>query len=225
MAQKSPADHDPQAEATAQGRQAILAVAKIQFAEQGYHGATLSKIAAQAEVSKANIFHHFGSKEGLYLAVLRDYCEQLSPLPEERSLSALSCVEQLQQFTRIHLENMLKEPGAVQLFLRELLAQDPLRKEILAKGVFEDNFARLVQVVREGQAAGEIHRHIDPALLAVILLGADVFFFMARDVLRHFRDVVFADIPGMYSEALSDILLRGCVVNRDQSILETEGRQ
>ena len=215
MTQKRPGSRESQTKVMAQGREAILAVAKIQFAEQGYHGASLSKIAAQAEVSKANIFHHFSSKEGLYLAVLRDYCEQLSPLQGERFHAIPNYVDRLQLFARIHLEKMLKEPGAVQLFLRELLAQDPQRKEILAKGVFEDNFTRFVEMVREGQAAGEIRRHIDPALLAVILLGADVFFFMARDVFRHFRDVAFADTPGQYSEALSNILLRGCAVNPD----------
>ncbi len=192
-----------------QGRSAILAVAKIHFAEQGYHGATLSKIAACARVSKANIFHHFGSKEGLYLAVLRDYCEQLSPFQEGQALTAATHAEQLQRFAQKHLENMLNEQGAIQLFLRELLSKDSLRKEVLAHRVLEDNFARLVQMVRRGQEAGEIRRNIDPAILAVVLLGADVFFFMARDVFCHFRDVFFADAPGEYSAALSDLLLRG----------------
>jgi TetR/AcrR family transcriptional regulator len=80
---KGPTGHDLEA----QGRSAILSAAKTQFAKQGYHGATLSKIAAYAGVSKADIFHHFGSKEGLYLAVLRDYCQRLSPLGGRRSLS------------------------------------------------------------------------------------------------------------------------------------------
>lgn len=199
----------------AHGRLALLSVAKIQFAEQGYHGATLSRIATSAGVSKANIFHHFGSKEGLYLAVLRDYCEQLSPLGRSQSLSAPTHTEQLRQFAQLHLGNMLNEQSAVQLFLRELLAKDSLRKEVLANRVLEDSFARLVQMVRKGQEAGEIRRNIDPAVLAVVLLGSDVFFFMARDVFRHFRDVVFADAPEEYSEALSDLLLRGCAVRRN----------
>lgn len=205
----------PEASAPAQGREAILSVAKKQFAEYGYHGATLSKIATRAKVCKANIFHHFGSKEGLYLAVLKDYCEQLSPLRGSRPISAPTCREQLRQFAQVHLENMLNEQGAVQLFLRELLAKDSLRKEILAQGVLEDNFSRLVQMVREGQEAGEIRPDIDPAILAVILLGADVFFFMARDVFQHFRDVHFAEAPADYSEALSEILLKGCLAKQD----------
>lgn len=199
----------------ARGRSAILSVAKIQFAEQGYHGATLSKIAVSARVSKANIFHHFGSKEGLYLAVLRDYCERLSPLGGSRLLSAPTHAEQLRRFAQVHLGNMLSEQSAVQLFLRELLAKDSLRKDVLANRVLEDNFARLVKMIKKGQEAGEIRRNIDPAILAVALLGSDVFFFMARDVFRHFRDVVFADTPEEYSEALSDLLLRGCSVRRD----------
>lgn len=215
MTKKRSAGRDHATQTPGQGREAILSVAKIQFAEQGYHGTTLSKIATHAKVCKANIFHHFRSKEELYLAVLKDYCEQLNPLRGGRPISALTCREQLQQFAQIHLENMFNEPGAVQLFLRELLAKDSHRKEMLAKGVLEDNFARLVQMVREGQAAGEIRSTIDPAVLAVALLGADVFFFMARDIFRHFREVNFAEGVEDYSKALSEILLTGCLVKRD----------
>jgi TetR/AcrR family transcriptional regulator len=175
---------DPRISVPAQGREAILSVAKVQFAEQGYYGATLSTIAARARVSKANIFHHFSSKEKLYLAVLKDYCGQLSPLGDSRRLSAASYTEQRRQFAHIHLENMLNEREAVLLFLRELLVRESLRKEILAKRVLEDNFFQLVQMLHK--KAGEIRCDIEPAILSVVLLGADVFFFMAEDIFVHF---------------------------------------
>jgi TetR/AcrR family transcriptional regulator len=48
-----------------------------------------------------------------------------------------------------------------------------------------------------------------------VLLGADIFFFMAEDIFRHFRDVHFAEVPEDYSEDLSEILLNEYSAKRD----------
>ncbi len=48
----------------------IKASARI-FAEHGYEGASIRSIVARADVNGAAINYHFGSKEGLYRAVLK----------------------------------------------------------------------------------------------------------------------------------------------------------
>jgi AcrR family transcriptional regulator len=50
-------------------RAAVLAAARRQFARVGYSEAELGKIAADARVTTGAIYHHFGSKKGLFLAV------------------------------------------------------------------------------------------------------------------------------------------------------------
>lgn len=60
----------PVGAAAGQAREAILTVAKEQFAEQGYAGATLRSIALRAGVDHALVKYHFGSKEGLFRAVM-----------------------------------------------------------------------------------------------------------------------------------------------------------
>lgn len=42
------------------------------IAEQGYNGSTLSSLAKHCGLSKAGLFHHFGTKDGLLMAVLEE---------------------------------------------------------------------------------------------------------------------------------------------------------
>ncbi|MBI3778009.1 MAG: hypothetical protein HY274_03690 [Gammaproteobacteria bacterium] len=95
------------------------------------------------------------------------------------------------------------------MILHELLKDGERQGRDLAEKVFGDNFARLVEILRTGQARGELRADMDPAMIVILLIGASVFFFESREVLRHFPDVKFAHDPERYSRLLVDILLRG----------------
>jgi TetR/AcrR family transcriptional regulator len=49
----------------------ILAVAALEFAERGFAGARVDRIARRAHVNKAMLYYHFKSKDGLYRTLLR----------------------------------------------------------------------------------------------------------------------------------------------------------
>jgi AcrR family transcriptional regulator len=49
---------------------AILAAATKEFAERGYGGARVDAIAARANINKRMLYHYFGGKDALYVAVL-----------------------------------------------------------------------------------------------------------------------------------------------------------
>src|SRR3954465_12883234 len=48
----------------------ILEAARGEFAQHGFGGARLQDIAARAQLSPPTLLYHFGSKEGLYAAVI-----------------------------------------------------------------------------------------------------------------------------------------------------------
>ncbi|MDQ3205180.1 MAG: TetR/AcrR family transcriptional regulator [Pseudomonadota bacterium] len=60
-------------------RAAILDAAKRMFTQQGYEGASMDQIAAEAGVSKLTVYSHFGDKESLFAAAVRAHCEQQLP--------------------------------------------------------------------------------------------------------------------------------------------------
>ncbi|SEO49524.1 transcriptional regulator, TetR family [Amphibacillus marinus] len=57
-------------EAKAQTRQDLLTAAGIEFAQQGFHGTSIDRIAEQAGYTKGAVYTHFSSKEALYLDLL-----------------------------------------------------------------------------------------------------------------------------------------------------------
>lgn len=59
-------------EAKARTRTALLSAAKSVFAREGYGGASLDQIAADAGYTKGAVYTHFASKEELFLELLSD---------------------------------------------------------------------------------------------------------------------------------------------------------
>ncbi|MBK6896724.1 MAG: TetR/AcrR family transcriptional regulator [Alphaproteobacteria bacterium] len=56
-------------------RRAILKAAGKLFMKRGMAGTTMDEIANKADVSKLTVYNHYGSKEGLFEAVIRSKCE------------------------------------------------------------------------------------------------------------------------------------------------------
>lgn len=58
-------------------REAIVAAAARAFFEQGYEGASIEAIAANAGVSKVTVYKHFGGKPGLLSAAVEAECASM----------------------------------------------------------------------------------------------------------------------------------------------------
>ncbi|MFN4090690.1 MAG: TetR/AcrR family transcriptional regulator [Alphaproteobacteria bacterium] len=71
-----------------QKRAAILQAAVAVFSKGGYEAAGMDAIAAEAGVAKQTIYNHFGSKDGLFRAIVADLAEELlATLPTGRAVA------------------------------------------------------------------------------------------------------------------------------------------
>ena len=208
----------PQAPATdaipdqlSEGASRILAAAGTLFAEQGYDAVSMSLIAQRAGISKANIYHHFKTKFDLYMAVVLRACKDSGELVQVLLELNQPLAPALGQFARDHLQRLLEHQTFSRIILRELLEGGRQRGEQLAQSGFNASFSRLADALEQRRASGELREDVDPAALAVLLIGANVFFFAVRDLICHYSSVDFADDPDRYLSLVLDIILHGAL--------------
>jgi TetR/AcrR family transcriptional regulator len=187
----------------------VLRAAAEVFSNLGYDAASISAIAEKAGVSKANIFHHFKSKAALYQQVLHDACQSFSNAIDAASRLEDDDAARLQAYASQRLFDYIEDPMSSRLVLRALTSDgadadiQPVRDEFAA------SFHRLVELIRAGQKAGQLRADVSPALVAVLVNAGNIFYAQTRPLLRHFKDIDFADDAHQYSAQMMDILLRG----------------
>src|SRR6266568_3167318 len=54
-------------------RQALLDAAKVVFADRGYADAGIAEIVERSGISVGSLYHHYGGKAGLFLALWEDH--------------------------------------------------------------------------------------------------------------------------------------------------------
>lgn len=62
----------------------LIEAAEIEFAENGYEGASIRSITSRAEANIAAVNYHFGSKETLFIEMIRYRTEPINELRMER---------------------------------------------------------------------------------------------------------------------------------------------
>lgn len=192
--------------------QNILEAAGGLFSHGGYEGVSISEIANQAGVSKANIFHHFKSKEELYLAVLKGACSQsIQILDSEDVAPRNDPADRIGDFLSGHLKAILERPLSTRLIQRGLLEDAEYKGKKLAEEVFAETFSKITGLVEDVQEQGAIKRNIDASLLAFLLVGANIFYFETRSIVEHLPDIDFPQTPELFNEAVFELLAHGFV--------------
>jgi len=118
-------------------REKIIKAASRAFALGGYDGASIRAIVAEADVNQAAINYHFGSKEGLYRAVLQTAVRALmSDGDAAESPGTLSRQAALRRFVRGQLRPMTARDELseyVRIFNWETLKPSPVFRQFMAK--------------------------------------------------------------------------------------------
>jgi TetR/AcrR family transcriptional regulator len=179
------------------------------FAHEGFEAVSIAAIAARAGISKANVFHHFASKDALYVAVMRETTSKHAEFAEALLAEPCSSADKLRRLLAYDLENMCQDKQKFRLVFREIFEAQPHLARELAHS-FVDRTLRAVQaLIEQGQASGEFRAELDPAVVSVMLGAASLFYFQTREVLRHLPQFVHAESPQSFAICVGDLLLSG----------------
>ncbi|MFQ5890636.1 MAG: TetR/AcrR family transcriptional regulator [Gemmatimonadota bacterium] len=146
----------------------LLRAALELFARRGYDGASLRSITARAESNLGAVAYHYGSKSGLYEAVV---AWVVGPLREAATRAAHAPgppLERVEGIVRAFFAHLERRPELPQLMLQRLAAGQPIPKP--AAVTIQHNLGMLVSLIREGQKDGTI-REGDPALMALSVVA------------------------------------------------------
>jgi TetR/AcrR family transcriptional regulator len=137
----------------------ILEAAEEIFAEYGFHGATIDKVAEKADMSQPNLHHYYRRKSDLYAAVLDRTLEiWLEPLMTlDRNGEPR---DELSRYIAQKIELSRKFPFASRVFANEIIQGAPILKHKL-QTTLRTKMAETTQVIEHWISNGKISK-VDP---------------------------------------------------------------
>ena len=162
----------------------LLAAGIRLFASRGFHGVAVDEIVADAGCNKRMLYHYFGDKEGLYIAVLQAVYTrmeqvEMAPLPAAATTAAKIC-----EIMERHFSFLASNPEFVNLLMWEnlndgrLLARHP---HLLSKTPI---IKKLHEILEEARQRGEISADGDTRHLVILMIGLCFIHFSNRSTLQ-----------------------------------------
>jgi AcrR family transcriptional regulator len=96
-------------------RSDLLEVATAAFAESGYSGTRVDDIAERTRTTKRMIYYYFGSKEGLYLAVLERAYRGIRETEQGLHVGELAPIEALRRIAELTYDHHLAHSEFIRL--------------------------------------------------------------------------------------------------------------
>jgi AcrR family transcriptional regulator len=159
----------------------ILTAAALEFAERGYAGARVDRIARRAAVNKAMLYYHFKSKQQLYRTLLRRMFTRAAERMQAIGRSTAAPHAKIDRVIADFAALIQEHPFFPAIMLREVAEGGAHldRATLLALAAVPRAVAAIVQ---EGMAAGDFRR-VHP-VFAYFSLMAPVVFYLAGTPIR-----------------------------------------
>jgi len=166
-------------------KQRILEAAAVLFGKRGLDGTSASDIASKANVNKALIFYHYGSKEALYRAVFKHWLGEFKKTMDSSLAGAEPGLGMIEAFVRTHIEFLRKHENMLKVLIREFLRDDIEESPLIRDGaeVIKPLRNNILIAIATARKREEI-RDVDPIQTLVNIISLDIFFFLGKSILH-----------------------------------------
>lgn len=154
-------------------RSAILKAASRLFAEKGYSRTTTAEIAQAAEVAEGTLYHHFESKDGIFLTIFEEMVEEYLSGAETIARDGKTGAETLSGLIRFHFAFLERNQTRFLVILRDFpshLAEDGGRPA-RSRNRFGRMTDILCRVLAKGQEDGTLRSNFAARDTACLLRG------------------------------------------------------
>ena len=158
-------------------RAVLLAAAAGEFAKYGPRGTRVQDIVKAAGVNERMIYHHFGSKDGLYRAVMQDQRMRLGATwwPVLEKAVTLDPLDGMRLVLNGFLDAVLAMPQAAALLVHEALGEAPIAMPDDADGLPEPIRALYERGQAEGVFGAEVTFEVAYTVAISTLITLSVF--------------------------------------------------
>ena len=156
-----------------QTRSQIIDAAARLFARKGFYGTSMSELASVTGLTKGAFYHHFEGKDDLFFAVVQSVQEKWESAVAQEVVQAQNPLDQLAVLLTNHARLLRQEPTLCLVMTglsAEMEETNPGFMEAL-HGVYGALVGFVEEILRSGQAQGQVRDDLDAQLVALNIVG------------------------------------------------------
>lgn len=156
----------------------ILHAALVEFSARGFAGASIDAIAARSNANKRMIYHYFGNKRGLWLAVLEAAYERVRTAEVKLHLEELEPEDAMRKLVAFTFDAFIGDRTFINLLNSENLHQARhLKESSRIKSMHSPLIGMIQKILDRGVKQGIFRSGIDAADLWISIAGLSFFYF------------------------------------------------
>ncbi|MDE5444135.1 TetR family transcriptional regulator [Bradyrhizobium sp. CSA207] len=178
MPAKRSGDTVPQRRDPVATRRKLLTAARLEFARHGFAGARVDEIAERAGVNKQLVYHYFGDKDALYLAVLEWVYEDIREQERRLNLEGLAPDKAIRKLIEASFDHLAANPDFIVLLNDENRGgARHVRGSTRLEAMHSPLVKSVSHILHEGVRSGVFRKGIDAVQLYISIAGLSYFFF------------------------------------------------
>lgn len=175
----APATRDPDG-----ARRRILEAATAEFAAHGLAGARVAAIAERAGVNKRMLYHYYGDKESLFVAVLEAAYAAIRERERALDLQDLPPAEAMRRLVETTWDHYVERPEFITLLNSENLHRARhIRGSARVREMHSPFVGMVGEILRRGEASGDFRGGVDPVELYISIASLGYFYLSNRHTL------------------------------------------